>query len=42
MRRFIQEKLSHPNELSGPELANRYSRKELTRDLAKILENSQP
>ncbi len=42
MRRFIQDKLSNPKELSSPELANRYSRKELTRDLTKILENSQP
>jgi len=42
MHRFIQDKLSNPNELSNPELANRYSRKELTQNLARILKNSHP
>ena len=39
MHRFIQDKLSNLNELSSPELVNQYSRKELTRNLAQILEN---
>ena len=42
MHRFIEDKLSNPNELSNPELANRYSQKELTSDLTKILENRYP
>jgi len=42
LKRFIEDKLTNPNELANPELANRYSRKELTRNLATILENSHP
>jgi glycosyltransferase involved in cell wall biosynthesis len=42
LQRFIEDKLTNLNELANPELANRYSRKELTRNLATILENSHP
>jgi len=38
MLRFIQDKLNHPSEVLNSELANKYSRKELTRRISGLLE----
>ena len=41
MLKYIEENLDHPVEVNKPELANQYSRKELTRKVVQLLETKQ-